>query len=101
MKEDLVKKQVKQILDAAGAYWFMPPANGFGRAGIHDFVGCLNGQYIGIECKGTDGRWTALQQREHERVLAHGGFSMCVTPDNINELKKELAKWTKKNSSAA
>ena len=50
-KEALVKKKVKEILDQMGVYHFSPMQNGMGRAGIPDIIGCLEGQFIGIECK--------------------------------------------------
>ena len=43
-----VKENVKRVLRAAQptCWWFMPVASGYGRAGIPDFVGCVNGSQI-------------------------------------------------------
>ena len=50
--EGAVKAKAKKILTELGYYFFMPPANGFGRAGIPDIVGCkLNGCLFALECK--------------------------------------------------
>ena len=45
-----VKKAVKKVLDKTdNCYYFMPPANGYGRSGIPDFIGQVNGYFFGIE----------------------------------------------------
>ena len=51
-KEEDVKKVVKTILKGTPkCWWFMPPANGFGRSGIPDFVGHVNGHFFAVETK--------------------------------------------------
>lgn len=92
--EAKVKKQIKQILEELKCYYFMPPANGYGRAGIPDFVGCLNGRFIAIEAKAGKGRTTALQDREMEKIEASGGFVMVVNENNLDSLKRVLEEWT-------
>ena len=66
--ESKVKKQVRIILDELGIYHFMPPANGYGRAGIPDIVGCYNGRFVAVECKAGKNTTTALQERELSRI---------------------------------
>ena len=52
-KEGDVKDNVKAVLKSVGdkCYWFMPSANGFGRAGIPDFIGWVDGRAFAIETK--------------------------------------------------
>ncbi len=49
-KEGDVKDNVKAVLKSVGdkCYWFMPSANGFGRAGIPDFIGWVDGREFAI-----------------------------------------------------
>ena len=49
--EASVKNEIKKMLDAHEVYYFMPAANGYGRAGIPDIVCCINGCFLAIECK--------------------------------------------------
>lgn len=77
-----------------GCYFFMPPANGYGRAGIPDFVGCLNSRFFAIEAKAGKGKTTALQDREIEQIKSCGGFAIVVNEANVDELKTYLEQWT-------
>jgi len=95
--ESRVKKKVKEILDQMGVYHFSPMQNGMGRAGIPDIIGCLEGHFIGIECKAGKGTTTALQERELTRIQNAGGYALVVNETNINQLW-EIKEWmTDKN----
>jgi VRR-NUC domain len=78
--EGKVKAIIKEKLKAVpNLYYFMPPANGFGRAGIPDFVGCLpNGRMFAIETKAGKGIVTALQQRELDKLARAGGVALVI-----------------------
>ena len=88
--EAKVKKAVRNLLDELNIYHFMPPANGFGRAGIPDIIGCMDGQFIAIECKAGKGKTTALQDRELNAISNHGGTTFIANEHNLDELKTLL-----------
>jgi Holliday junction resolvase len=94
--EGRVKAAVRKVLDAEGVYYFMPAANGFGRAGILDIICCVNGFFLAIELKAGKGKTTALQDREIAAINDHGGLAIVVNETNINEVKEKLA-WIKTN----
>jgi len=85
--EAKVKTAVRKLLDTMGIYHFMPPANGFGRAGIPDIIGCMDGHFIAIECKAGKGTTTALQDRELNAILNHGGTVFIAREHNIPDLE--------------
>ena len=85
-----VKKAVRILLDTMGIYHFMPPANGFGRAGIPDIIGCMDGHFIAIECKAGKGKTTALQDRELNAITNHGGTVFIAREDNLEDLQQLL-----------
>lgn len=94
--EKKVKDKVKAILTTHGAYFFMPPANGYGRAGVPDFIACVNGWFLAIETKANGGKPTALQIREIETIRRNNGVAVVVDetnydmlPDLIKKLKAE------------
>jgi Holliday junction resolvase len=62
--EKKVKDKVVKLLKEEGVYYFYASTHGFGRSGIPDLVCCINGRFLGIECKAGDNKPTALQQRE-------------------------------------
>ena len=94
--ESKVKKRVRLVLDTYGAYHFMPPANGYGRAGIPDIVGCLGGRFLAVECKAGNNTTTALQDRELESIRNAGGVALVINETNINELEDALKCLTTK-----
>ena len=85
--EAKVKTAVRKLLDSLDIYHFMPPANGFGRAGVPDIVGCMDGHFIAIECKAGKGTTTALQDRELNAILNHGGTVFIAREHNLEDLK--------------
>jgi len=88
--EAKVKKQVRALLDKYGIYHFMPPANGFGRAGIPDIVGCFDGQFIAVECKAGKNATTALQDREIAAIIAANGVALVANEHNLNQLEEAI-----------
>jgi Holliday junction resolvase len=88
--ESKVKKRVREVLDKLGIYHFMPPANGFGRAGIPDIIACMDGHFIAIECKAGSGKTTALQDLELNRIHNAGGTIYIARETNIDELQQIL-----------
>jgi Holliday junction resolvase len=85
--EGKVKAQVKKVLDELGAYYFPPATGGYGRSGIPDIVGCIDGLFFGIECKAQGGKPTALQQREISRITDAGGIALVIDETNVGDLK--------------
>jgi len=90
--EAKVKQRVRILLEAKGAWHFMPVSNGMGRHGIPDIIACYNGRFLAIECKAGKGHTTALQERELERINAANGIAIVVTddPDTQSALIKLL-----------
>lgn len=96
--EAVVKRGVKQWLNAHRIWYFMPPANGFGKIGVPDFVCCMPvtitpemvghpvGLFVGIETKapGKLRALTANQKARHEEIKdAHG---IVLTVDDVVQL---------------
>jgi len=96
--EAKVKQRVRKLLDELHIYYFFPPANGYGRAGIPDVIGCVHGHFVAIECKAGRGDLTALQERELAQIESAGGFTFVAREDNIDELKEKLLCLIQKRS---
>ena len=93
--EGKVKDRVVAALKDAGAYYFFPATHGFGRSGVPDIVACINGNFLGIECKAGTNKPTALQVRELERIRLAGGVAVVVNETNVDMLPAMLVrlKW--------
>lgn len=86
--EGKVKKEVIAYLNERGAYYFMPVTGGYGRSGVPDIVACLNGKFVGIECKAGDNQPTALQVKNLKAIRSAGGLSFCV--NSVKLLREQL-----------
>lgn len=89
--ERKVKAHVAAILKEYGVYYFFPPANGLGRAGIPDIIACAWGQFLAIECKAGKGKTTALQERELQHIRNANGVAFVINEDNVEALHILLA----------
>jgi hypothetical protein len=77
--EGKVKDAVKAVLNAYTPVWyFMPVSGGYGVHGIPDFVCCVAGRYLVIECKAGRGRPTALQLLQLNGIRGAGGVSLLI-----------------------
>lgn len=88
--ESKVKAQVKKVLQEVGAYYAMPVTGGYGVNGTPDFIVCLNGLFIGIECKAKQGRLTQLQQHALDKIKNAGGRTYVVNESGIVPLRHAL-----------
>jgi len=95
--ESKVKAQLRKKLDALGIYHFMPAANGFGRAGIPDVIGCYNGQFVAFECKAGKGKTTALQEREIGRIQSAKGWAFVISELNVEHVEELLRMEKQRN----
>ena len=88
--ESKVKDKLRKYLSQLGIYHFMPAANGFGRAGIPDIIGCFNGQFVAFECKAGKGKTTALQDREIAAIQSTKGWAFVINEDNVDKIEELL-----------
>jgi hypothetical protein len=89
-----VKKIVKETLKSSPVcWWFMPPANGYGRSGIPDFIGCVNGYMFAIETKFGRGTTTANQDREIAALSQAGAQVWIVRETSVDVWETEFKAW--------
>jgi hypothetical protein len=91
--EGKVKAKVKVILKELNAYYTMPVTGGFGTSGAPDFLVCLKGNFVGIECKAGKGKPTALQEKNLHDIAQAGGQALVINEDNVADLQRELLTW--------
>lgn len=88
--EGKVKKQVKEYLQAIGAWYYMPVSNGMGRVGCPDILVCYKGLFMAFETKapGKIRNVTANQQREIDDILRVNGLARVV--DDVEQVKEAI-----------
>lgn len=96
--EAKVKKQVRKLLDKYGAYHFSYVVTGWGAGkGVPDIIACVNGRFLGIECKADATKHTTpLQDKNLEKIELSGGFAFVIHKDNLAELEAILKDMTGK-----
>ena len=90
--EAKVKKAVVKILKELGAYYFYPVTGGYGTSGGPDIVLCIDGYFVGIECKAGKNKPTALQEQNLRKIKEAGGVALVVNEHNTPALKEYLVK---------
>ena len=88
--EGRVKAAAKKLLEAHGAYFFMPVSNGMGSHGIPDILACLNGRFIAIEAKAGKNKPTDLQTLNLKRIDEAGGLALVINEENLIVLEVML-----------
>lgn len=84
--EKHVKKAVKDLLNKHDWFWWMPPANGFGKSGVSDFNALKNGVFMVIETKYGGNKPTPLQKAFIESVYSQKGLGFVVDEKNLDAL---------------
>ena len=78
-----VKRRVKKLLDQHKWFWWMPPANGFGRTGISDFNALRGGVFIAVETKFGKNKPTPMQVGFMESIQSESGMAFVVNEKNM------------------
>lgn len=89
--ERRVKAKVRKVLDKLGAYYTMPVTGGFGNSGAPDFLVCLHGRFIGVECKAGKNTTTPLQEKNLRQITEAGGIALVVNDENVDAFETELS----------
>jgi hypothetical protein len=81
-----VKENVKRLLNHFGYFWWMPPANGFGKVGVSDFHAIKAGVFIAIETKFGSNKPTVHQRAFLESIQSMDGFGFVVNDKTVEHL---------------
>lgn len=85
--ESKVKKEVKKILERYKIYYFMPVKHLYGKAGIGDFICCVNGKFLSIETKAEGGELTELQDEDRIQVQKSKGIKIIIWAQDLHKLE--------------
>jgi len=96
-----VKKEVKKLLDKHGWFWWMPPANGFGKVGVADFNAIRGGVFLAIETKFGANKPTVHQVAFLSSVIAEDGFGFVVNEKRLDWLSKWMDAFDKSATGVA
>lgn len=88
--EGAVKEQCVAVFKEFEAYYFFTATHGYGRSGVPDIVGCLDGYFLAVECKAGKNVLQPLQRREIAAIKATNSIALVIREDNIHVLRQVL-----------
>ena len=90
--EAKVKAKIVDILKDEDVYYFFPATHGYGRSGVPDIIACVDGRFLGIECKAGTNKPTALQVRELQRIRHANGVAVVANEQNWEMIRPLVRK---------
>lgn len=101
--KDKVKKLIDLYTKYNNVYTFCPMTFGYGESGHPDRVVVINGKYIGIEVKKDENNHHCrpdlkakpneiAQKKQAKKIVAAGGYWICIHNNNLYELARLLDK---------
>lgn len=87
LNEKQFENQVKKFLKSHNIWHFKVWGGGFQRSGIPDLICCVNGYFVAIELKGSDGKPTELQKYHIREINKSGGIGVILYPEQFERFK--------------
>lgn len=89
-QEAKIKTEIRKYLNEQKIYFVNVPEGTIGsKPGDPDMVMCLDGQFIGLECKTPKGGKRHMQEVRAQQIEASGGI--CLFPRSLNDVKQYIA----------
>ena len=85
-----VKRHVRKLLDQHNWFWWMPPANAYGKSGISDFHALRDGVFMVIETKFGKNKPTEPQKGFLGSVASMDGFAFVVNDTTLDHFSAWL-----------
>lgn len=89
-KEADVKQKVKKLLDRHSWFWWMTPANGFGKSGVADFCAFKHGTFMAVETKLHPNKPSEMQKAYLRSIRVEKGFAFVVSDKTIDDFEAWL-----------
>lgn len=106
MKESTFTNKIEKWLQSQGIYkantpkqdkdkptigwYFKHWGGGMATSGIPDLICCINGKFVGLELKATNGRPSVLQVMNIQSIIESNGLGVIVYPDDFETLTSEI-----------
>lgn len=85
-EETRLQKRVQAYLKSLGAYEFKVHGSAYMKAGIPDIIACLQGRFVGVECKVGYNKPTELQKAHGRQIVKAGGtFIVAYSVADVEE----------------
>ena len=89
-QEKNFENKIKEYLKDQNCYFVKYFANRMTKAGIPDILASVNGYFVGIEVKASNGRPSELQKWNIEQIRESGGFGVILYPEHWDDFKNMI-----------
>ena len=86
-EEKVFENKIKTYLDSRGCWHVKFFANKFTKVGIPDLLCCVNGYFVAIEVKASNGRPSDLQIWNRDKIRKSGGYCIVLYPNQFELFK--------------
>lgn len=91
-EEKNFENKIKAYLKSIGAYFIKTHGDRFSRVGTPDIIACVNGHFVAVEVKATNGKPSELQKYHIQQINNAGGYGVILYPDDFEDFKKYVQK---------
>ena len=88
MTEKQFENKIKKFLKHHDIWFTKIWGGGYQKAGIPDILACVNGYFVAIELKGTNGKPTELQKYNIRKINECNGFGIILYPKDFGRFEK-------------
>ena len=89
-EEKQFENKVKAFLNDHGCWYLKTWSNGIQREGVPDILACVNGYFVAIELKASNGTVKPLQRYNIEKIRESEGVAIVLYPDEFERFKKMI-----------
>ncbi len=82
------ENKIKKFLKDNNAWFVKYFANGYTKVGVPDILACVNGYFLGIEVKASNGKPSPSQIHNLKKIDEAGGYAILLYPDQFDLFKK-------------
>lgn len=87
-EEKNFEKRIRNYIKSVGGWSVKYFANAYTPRGVPDLLCCVNGMFIAIEVKATNGKPSKLQEITIEQIKNAGGYGVILYPQNFDDFKR-------------
>lgn len=81
------ENRIKKFLADRGCWFVKYFANRMTKSGVPDILACVNGRFVAIEVKATNGKPSELQIWNRDKIREAGGIAIIVYPEQWDDFK--------------
>lgn len=82
------ENKIKKFIEDYGGWQVKFFANQMTKSGIPDILACINGYFLAVEVKASNGKPSELQKYHVAKINNAGGYAVILYPDQFAEFKQ-------------